>query len=446
MRKTLFFLNQLLLLALCNAPALWKLVPWGTGLKILCIVLLAAFAVCNIILGGTRYFGKPKTSKLKRCSKGAYLIDGAVVKLCLEVAALIVFIIMGRLHWSRLLADLLCAFSIIGVEAIVGIVRTVLSSRQVKIINYVLLALFWYVPVVNVILLKKISRAAHREFRFEQAKLELNETRKESEVCKTRYPILMVHGIFFRDWQVFNYWGRVPGELQANGAEVYYGKQQSANLISISARELADRIKEIIDETGAEKLNIIAHSKGGLDSRYAISCLGMDKYVASLTTINTPHEGCKFVDNILSKVSDGLMQFVAKRYNKLFTVLGDTAPDFEKGVKELTYASAQVFNEKVQDMPGVHYASYMTKMNSGRAAGFPLNFGYMLNKPYGSGNDGLVTVESGLRWEDQHLVEHKGKRGISHGDVIDLFRENIQDYDVREFYVDIVKGLKEKGL
>ena len=84
-------------------------------------------------------------------------------------------------------------------------------------------------------------------------------------------------------------------------------------------------------------------------------------------------------------------------------------------------------------------------MNSIRSAGFPLNIGYLLNKPYGKGNDGLVTVESGLYGENSKMIEHKGKRGISHGDAIDLFRENIKDFDVREFYVDIVKKLKEQG-
>ena len=38
-----------------------------------------------------------------------------------------------------------------------------------------------------------------------------------------------------------------------------------------------------------------------------------------------------------------------------------------------------------------------------------------------------------------------GRRGISHGDVIDLMREDIPGFDVREFYVGLVRGLKEKG-
>ena len=36
-------------------------------------------------------------------------------------------------------------------------------------------------------------------------------------------------------------------------------------------------------------------------------------------------------------------------------------------------------------------------------------------------------------------------RGISHGDVIDLNRENITGFDVREFYVNLVHDLKERG-
>ena len=39
----------------------------------------------------------------------------------------------------------------------------------------------------------------------------------------------------------------------------------------------------------------------------------------------------------------------------------------------------------------------------------------------------------------------KGKRGVSHGDMIDLNRENIPGFDVREFYVNLVAELKQKG-
>ena len=38
-----------------------------------------------------------------------------------------------------------------------------------------------------------------------------------------------------------------------------------------------------------------------------------------------------------------------------------------------------------------------------------------------------------------------GKRGISHGDVIDLLREDIDGFPVREHYIRLVQDLKEKG-
>ena len=77
---------------------------------------------------------------------------------------------------------------------------------------------------------------------------------------------------------------------------------------------------------------------------------------------------------------------------------------------------------------------------------FPLNLSYRYVKNYDGENDGLVG-ESSFAWGDKYtLLRTEGKRGISHADMIDLSRENIQDFDVRKFYVDLVSDLKSKGL
>ena len=60
-------------------------------------------------------------------------------------------------------------------------------------------------------------------------------------------------------------------------------------------------------------------------------------------------------------------------------------------------------------------------------------------------NDGLVGEESFPWGENYQFLTIKGKRGISHGDVIDLNRENIPGFDVREFYVQLVANLKARG-
>lgn len=82
-----------------------------------------------------------------------------------------------------------------------------------------------------------------------------------------------------------------------------------------------------------------------------------------------------------------------------------------------------------------------------RASGkFPLDLPYHIARHFSSRNDGLVSLASFEWGENFTLLEPSGKRGISHGDMIDLNRENIEDFDVREFYVGLVNGLKEKGL
>ena len=106
---------------------------------------------------------------------------------------------------------------------------------------------------------------------------------------------------FFSGLAIFQLLGTDSGRTDSKRSNYFYGKQQSAQSISVSAKELAAQIQSVIAETGAEKVNVIAHSKGGLDCRCAMQEYGAAKYVASLTTINTPHHGCAFVDDLLQK-------------------------------------------------------------------------------------------------------------------------------------------------
>lgn len=82
-----------------------------------------------------------------------------------------------------------------------------------------------------------------------------------------------------------------------------------------------ERMEDIIRKNGCKKLNVIAHSKGGLDVRYAISILGADKYTASLTTINTPHHGCLFAEYLLKKVPERVRDSIADKYNNVLRKL-----------------------------------------------------------------------------------------------------------------------------
>lgn len=298
----------------------------------------------------------------------------------------------------------------------------------------------------NLVVLSLIYRKVRRECDFETEKALLDQSRRDDQLCRTKYPVLLVHGVFFRDSRLLNYWGRIPAELEANGAQIFYGEQQSAASIESSAKELAERIETLVQKTGCEKVNIIAHSKGGLDARYAISKLGSDKYTASLTTINTPHHGCLFAEYLLNNAPDNFVKTIENIYNSAFRRLGDPEPDFIAAVKDLTNSRCEQFNEEVPDIPGILYQSVGSHARCSKSGRFPLNLSYPLVKKYDGDNDGLVALTS-APWGESFTVLHpEGKRGITHADVIDLNRENIPGFDVREFYVQLVNGLKKRGL
>lgn len=326
-----------------------------------------------------------------------------------------------------------------------GMIRVYVTSVQLGIKHRILAVVFAWIPIANIWYLLKIIRITSMEVEYETDKYQLNNVRVESEICKTKYPVLLVHGVFFRDFRYLNYWGRIPKELMRNGATIFYGQQQSAASVQESGRELAHRIKQIIKETGCDKVNIIAHSKGGLDSRVAITHFGMAPYVATLTTMNTPHRGCIFAEYLLGKVPEKARQKVAAVYNATLRKLGDENPDFLAAVTDLTESACRTLNETTPDSTEVLYESYMSYCKRAQNGRFPLNMTYPIVKHFDGLNDGLVSLES-AKWGSQFTeIEPKGNRGISHADMIDLNRENIADFDVREYYVSIVASLKQRG-
>ncbi len=433
--------------------------------RLACAVLL--FFLCNAILlnASPLYWvilvlwflyvnGKPRlkssahdTPRLRRMMGGYELFQ---ISALVSVAQL-VFLPVYLTHTTGvgvpvIVGTILLTLAVLFVLMANGYFRILLTSTRLRLVMRLLLLFLWWCPIVNLVLIGRACRLVKAEYRFDTARQELDDMRKENEICRTKYPILLVHGIFFRDWQLVNYWGRIPKALVRNGADLHYGGQQSAAAVASSAAELKETIQTVLAETGAEKVNIIAHSKGGLDARYAISKLGMAPYVASLTTINTPHRGCIFAQVLMDKLPGGAIRWLERKYNAVFHTLGDREPDFLAGVTDLRADVCARFNQEVPDMEGVCYQSVMSTMKKASSAPPPLNLTYLLVKQYDKeANDGLVSLSSAQWTGFLGNVTAPHKRGVSHGDIIDLMREDIDGFDVREFYVGLVRDLKERG-
>lgn len=414
----------------------------GTGIKILIGAVSCIYFVWLCIFPAIfKKYGR----KMRMLHGGTILLTAFLTTVTLEVA-MTLYLIFGTDISTKTIVINTVLFAI--GEIIIfwdGIIRVYCVSRQLGVKWRILGAVCGMIPIVNIVMLVKIIAVTSSEYRTERRLMKRDAERAREHVCRTKYPILLVHGVFFRDSEFFNYWGRVPEELEKNGAEIYYGNQQSASSVEKSAEELAEKIRDIVEKSGCEKVNIIAHSKGGLDSRYALSVLGADKYTASLTTVNTPHKGCMFAEYLLNKVPDSVRGSIANKYNAALKKLGDTDPDFIAAVTDLTSTACSKLNEKCPDCPDVYYQSVGSRARKASNGQFPLNLSYSFVKLFDGENDGLVSVDS-MQWgRDFTFIEPKGSRGVTHGDVIDLNRENISGFDVREFYVGLVSELKKKG-
>lgn len=404
--------------------------------------VIAVFIFINLFIG----FGSRKVhgARMKICNHGAEALLLFAITTIVSVIyhIVIAFVLIPNAYLDYIFSALICIFS----QAVLfwnGIICVYCTSTQLGIKHRVIGILCGMIPIAHLFALKNIIRITLREVKTESEKSRLNAERADKQICKTRYPILFVHGVFFRDSKLLNYWGRIPKELETNGATVYYGEHQSALSVKDSAKELAERIKKITEETGCGKVNIIAHSKGGLDCRYAISHCGAEPYVASLTTINTPHRGCGFADYLLGKISPSMQQRVANAYNVAARRLGDTNPDFMAAVRDLTEESCKKLDAEMKIPENILCQSFGSVLKKAGSGKFPLNFSFHLVKHFDGANDGLVSEKS-FRWGEKYeLLTADGDRGISHGDVIDLNRENIEGFDVREFYVQLVSDLRE---
>ncbi len=267
--------------------------------------------------------------------------------------------------------------------------------------------------------------------------------------AELKYPIFMIHGMGFRDFKHINYWGRIPQALENNGAKVFYGRQDSNGSIESNAEQIKNQLEAVLKETGSEKVNIIAHSKGGLEARYLISSMGFSNRVASLTTISTPHNGSVTIDKLLC-IPDFLVKAGCKVCDLWFMLLGDSFPDTYKAINSFRTDKAELFNIENPDSGEVYYQSYafaMKKMSSDILMWCP----YLVVKKFEGENDGLLAPRA-VKWTNFRGVYYgSGGRGISHCDEVDMRRYRLSENkdgdisDITEFYVDIAAELKEMG-
>ncbi len=262
----------------------------------------------------------------------------------------------------------------------------------------------------------------------------------------TKYPIVLVHGL--SGWSnvagIEYFWG-IKEYLNSLGYQVYEPQLDAFNTIQVLGTELANQINQILAATGAQKVNIIAHSMGGLDARYAITKLGMGNKVATLTMIGTPNQGSSVADVALGLIP-GSMQDVLNGFlwfagcsidQQNYTTCTQNAI---AAISNLTTTYVRnVFNPATPNNPAVKYFSYAGETNPWQVNPL-LSLSYWILLFNEGSNDGLVSVNS-AKWgtyEGLVYTDHFGEIG-------QLFGAPAEGFNQYSFYGSVAQHLKNMG-
>jgi triacylglycerol lipase len=297
--------------------------------------------------------------------------------------------------------------------------------------------------------------------------------------CKTKYPIILAHGMGFTPTPQYpNSFPGIYEALKDRGAEVYYTTVPSIAATRVKAEAFKTQFAQIqaLYPAGT-KFNIIGHSHGGIYTRDAITNLGLAPYVASLTTVDSPHKG-SMIDQIMLDIVRIFPMFESL-ITGFMPFQGDPAALKQNNIDLSVDYMTRVFNPNTPNVKGIYYQSFTCayrhydliltlyhgiQMIIGTLQGsgvtttpddpvalakalydvFP-DLATVCRFLWGGLGDGLVQ-ESSAKW-GTFLGTQLGpwySKGLNHLDAV-----NIQVYgqvwDAVGYWVQMVKNLKAKG-
>lgn len=161
----------------------------------------------------------------------------------------------------------------------------------------------------------------------------------------TRFPILLAHGF---NTSTTNFWrfndvDVLLRERGHGGGHVALGSVPPFDTPEVRATFLAHNVADLLDESGAEKVNLLCFSMGGLDCRHLVSptsglaCQDSDddgeldvpcgEVVASVVTLSSPNHGSGISDAASKVLPDSArskaIDWVATLWGRTFSEVAD---------------------------------------------------------------------------------------------------------------------------
>ncbi|TGB02924.1 lipase family alpha/beta hydrolase [Halobacillus salinus] len=198
-----------------------------------------------------------------------------------------------------------------------------------------------------------------------------------ASVATSKHPILFVHGLN----SASNTWWEnndMYNTAFQNGYETSFIDLYPTKNMWDNGALLADRIQDIYQHFG-EKVVIVAHSKGGIDTQSALVHYGADPYVERVITLSTPHHGSQLADLAYSSWAGWLAGILGSKNDATYSL----QTGYMEYFRSQTDNQPNLYTTPIYTFGGTKWGSF----------GSSLYWGGLYLRAYGS-NDGAVTVKS----------------------------------------------------
>ena len=234
------------------------------------------------------------------------------------------------------------------------------------------------------------------------------------------FPIVLVHGVWRFDaildhvlmvdntndrrLDLLHYFKGIRTMLRDARFDAHHATLPFAGNVDVRGDELRRDIVRILAASGASKVNLIAHSAGGLDARHMMfndrNHGKIHQTVASLTTIGTPHHGSSLADWALRNTFLGrpLLRSLGIDFQSLTDLTIDACAFFNQNPEVIK------FERRCESNLGLRFRTYAGSQ-SFVGVFTVLKPGHMIIARHEGENDGLVSVTSAT-WKPR-FFRHK---------------------------------------
>ena len=259
----------------------------------------------------------------------------------------------------------------------------------------------------------------------------------------TRYPVVLLHG--YGAMANLMQGGVLHAEamhLRRHGVAAYAPHVNPYDTVDVRAAAWAERLAAVLDETGADRVNLVGFSSGGLDARLLARGPAWAGRIASLATVSTPHRGTPLADYVLGRpdrlrsAAVAVMDFVGRAAYEA------APPRVRASVAELAPGAVADRFPPDETVPGAWCASYDSRAGKGADAPMypPLVFANRVLYGLAGLNDGIVPTAS-MAW-----AEPLGTLDADHARQIGIRWTPSAAFDSRAFYLAHCDRLRERGL